>query len=253
MSFLSQIFGAVVRLLCGGQQQQPEEQPTVQQPVPKPPSPHRPQQGRPPVHEKPPSPPRPHGHVNQNQINQQNDHYVRLRERAREEGAQMAKCFQESKAAYARGDGALAKELSVKGHRHEEEMERLNAEASKWIFVENNKDSQLGELDLHGLYVKEAISYTDQAIQEARQRGDSEIRLIVGKGLHSPHGLAKLEPAIKDLMQKHGLVAELDPQNSGVLIVDLDGQKKGRGPVLGPDEIVGRLKSHNEGTGCLIM
>jgi hypothetical protein len=34
---------------------------------------------------------------------------------------------------------------------------------------------------LHGLYVKEAISFTDRSIEEARRRGDSEIHLIVGQ------------------------------------------------------------------------
>ena len=42
------------------------------------------------------------------------------------------------------------------------------------------QDSKPGEVDLHGLYVKEAITYTDQSIVEARARGDKEIRLIVG-------------------------------------------------------------------------
>jgi DNA-nicking Smr family endonuclease len=37
-----------------------------------------------------------------------------------------------------------------------------------------------GEVDLHGLYVKEAITYTDQSVAEARARDDREIRLIVG-------------------------------------------------------------------------
>jgi hypothetical protein len=37
-----------------------------------------------------------------------------------------------------------------------------------------------GEVDLHGLYVKEAITYTDQNIAEARARGNKEIHLIVG-------------------------------------------------------------------------
>lgn len=37
-----------------------------------------------------------------------------------------------------------------------------------------------GEVDLHGLFVKESIAYTDQSIAEARARGDKEIRLIVG-------------------------------------------------------------------------
>jgi len=83
-----------------------------------------------------------------------------------------------------------------------------------------------GEVDLHGLYVKEAITHTDQIIAEARARGDNEIRLIVGsyksflylkrerrrtdclatvgagKGIHSTNHAAKLKPAIEELMQK---------------------------------------------------
>jgi DNA-nicking Smr family endonuclease len=100
-------------------------------------------------------------------------------------------------------------------------MEALNAEASAWIFRENNSDSKPGELDLHGLYVKEAISYSDKAIKEARQRGDSQIRLIVGKGLHSNGHVAKIKPALEDLMKQLNLPVEVDPQNTGVLIVQL--------------------------------
>ena len=47
----------------------------------------------------------------------------------------MAKAFEESHQAYAGGDGALAKELSNKGKKHQAEMERLNREASEWIYV----------------------------------------------------------------------------------------------------------------------
>jgi len=46
----------------------------------------------------------------------------------------MARAFEESHAAYARKDGAGAKELSNEGKAHQREMERLNAEASAWIF-----------------------------------------------------------------------------------------------------------------------
>jgi Domain of unknown function (DUF1771) len=46
----------------------------------------------------------------------------------------MARAFEESHAAYARKDGAAAKELSNEGKAHQREMERLNAEASAWIF-----------------------------------------------------------------------------------------------------------------------
>jgi len=46
----------------------------------------------------------------------------------------MARAFEQSHAAYARKDGAAAKELSNEGKAHQREMERLNAEASAWIF-----------------------------------------------------------------------------------------------------------------------
>jgi len=55
---------------------------------------------------------------------------------------------------------------------------------------------------LHGLYVREAISYTEQAIQAAQTREDPTIHLIVGKGLHSQGRVAKVKPAIEELMVK---------------------------------------------------
>ncbi|OAX33259.1 hypothetical protein K503DRAFT_700702, partial [Rhizopogon vinicolor AM-OR11-026] len=82
---------------------------------------------------------------------------------------------------------------------------------------QNNKP---GKVDLHGLSVKEAISYSDKAIKEALQRGDSRIRLIVGKGLHSD-GQARIKPAIEKKMRQCNLPTEADPQNAGVLIVQL--------------------------------
>ena len=39
----------------------------------------------------------------------------------------------------------------------------------------------------HGLYVREAISHTERAIQEAQARGDREIRLIVGMYMSRLH------------------------------------------------------------------
>ncbi len=46
----------------------------------------------------------------------------------------MARAFEESHAAFGRKDGAAAKELSNEGKAHQREMDRLNAEASAWIF-----------------------------------------------------------------------------------------------------------------------
>ena len=50
---------------------------------------------------------------------------------------------------------------------------------------------------------------------------------------------------------RHQLIAELDPQNSGVLIVSLDGQDKGTGRALQPEDITRGIESKDE--GCVIM
>ncbi|EIN11801.1 DUF1771-domain-containing protein [Punctularia strigosozonata HHB-11173 SS5] len=271
MGGLGSLLGAILRIVCGSSSSKEEsgaEQPSQghypQQPIQQQP------QAYPPPQQQPQSPPpqQPHTYAqaaqspsgaasqqegflpDQNQVNQHNEQYMALRAEANEEGDQMSRAFQESHEAYSRGDGAMAKELSNKGKAHQAKMEELNHKASEWIFVENNKDSQPGEVDLHGLYVKEAISYTDRAVQEARQRGDGEIHLITGKGLHSRGHAAKLKPAIEELMVKHQLITELDPQNSGVLIVHLDGRGANRPGALGTDEIAGRL---DRDEGCTIM
>jgi DNA-nicking Smr family endonuclease len=53
-----------------------------------------------------------------------------------------------------------------------------------------------------GLFVKEAIAKTESAVRAAHSRGDPQIRIIVGKGLHSQGQAAKLKPAIVKLMVK---------------------------------------------------
>ena len=56
----------------------------------------------------------------------------------------MAQCFEESHTAYAAGDGARAKELSNQGKAHKAEMERLNAQASEWIFASASPSLSFG-------------------------------------------------------------------------------------------------------------
>ncbi|KDR75934.1 hypothetical protein GALMADRAFT_69130, partial [Galerina marginata CBS 339.88] len=181
-----------------------------------------------------------------NQINQSNEYYVSLRARANEHGDQMAKCFQQSHEAYSHGDGASAKDLSNQGKDHQRQMDKLNKEASDYIFI--GQDSKPGEVDLHGLYVKEAIARADQAIQTAKSEGQTQINFIVGKGLHSQGGITKLKPAIEELIQKHQLSAQLAPHNSGVLIV-LIARPDQQG--ISADEISRRLE--RDGEGCIIM
>lgn len=47
-------------------------------------------------------------------------------------------------------------------------------------FLSHGQRCKPGEVDLHGLRIIEAEIYTNKSIQEARQRGETAIRLIVG-------------------------------------------------------------------------
>ena len=69
-----------------------------------------------------------------NVFNPQNEHRVSLHTCANQEGDAMAQVFDQSHAAFARKDGAGAKELSNEGRAHQRETESSNAEASAWIF-----------------------------------------------------------------------------------------------------------------------
>ncbi|KAI6118282.1 hypothetical protein F5141DRAFT_1097547 [Pisolithus sp. B1] len=130
----------------------------------------------------------------------------------------MAQYYRQGHEAYQQGQRALAKQLSEKGSGHKRKMERLNVEAGAWIFRGDHKP---GEVDLHGLYVKEAVMYAEDAIEKAQSRGDLEIRLLVGKGLHSDGQVAKIKPALEELMKRRSLPADVDPDNAGLLIIRL--------------------------------
>ncbi|KAG8681763.1 hypothetical protein FRC08_015410 [Ceratobasidium sp. 394] len=229
-----------------GAAHQPQAQPWQQQPHhPQQQHPSPPQQQQHPNQHKPSKPY--HTRIDDNAQAQANPHYQQLRSRAREEGDAMAKAFNASHVAYETGDGAEAKRLSDEGKRHKAEMERLDKEASDWIFEQVNMDSAPDKLDLHGLYVKEAIAKTESAIQAAQRRGDSQIKIIVGKGLHSQGHVTKLKPAIEELMVKYQLNAHIDPQNAGVLVVQLGGQGE-RG--MDPNEVTRRLETDEQ---CVVM
>lgn len=162
-----------------------------------------------------------------NQVNQHDANYMNLRNQARSEGDKMAQCFDRSHNAYAQGDGARAKQLSNEGNEHKQNMERLNKQASDWIFMANNEDSPQGTVDLHGLYTSEALERTEQAVRQAQSQGWTEMRIIVGKGLHSKDHRQHIAPAVEKMMRDYRLEAHLDPRNAGVLVVNLRGSGQG--------------------------
>ncbi|KAF8844401.1 hypothetical protein BDN67DRAFT_963156 [Paxillus ammoniavirescens] len=111
------------------------------------------------------------------------------------------------------------------GKRGEKEqtIDRLNAEASAWIYQENNRPGRVpaDSVDLHDLRVVEAIEYAQAAIRDAEEQGKTMLRLIVGKGKHSDGGVSRLKPAVEEDLRARGLDVRVGRKNTGVLVVRL--------------------------------
>jgi DNA-nicking Smr family endonuclease len=69
-------------------------------------------------------------------------------------------------------------------------------------------------LDLHGLGVKDALAATERFLHEAQASGVTEIRIVYGKGRHSPGGRGVLREVIPRWLAGEGrrFVASADPE-----------------------------------------
>ncbi|KAG1760494.1 hypothetical protein EDD22DRAFT_954869 [Suillus occidentalis] len=146
-----------------------------------------------------------------------------LRLKARHEADRMKESFKQSREAFARNERGLAKQLSLRGEAYKDNMMRLNREASTKIFQEHNqRHAGSNTIDLHGLFVPEAKLYFDNAVRGARDRGETSLYVIVGKGNRSENNIAKIKPTIQEYGTSFGLGVEVDPLNDGCLVVSLN-------------------------------
>ena len=109
--------------------------------------------------------------------------------------------FTASHQAYASGDRALAHALSQKGKQHGENMKAYNEQAKNFIFYVNNASLPDDTMDLHGLYVEEAVDVLRGRVADIRQEG---LWVIVGRGNHSV-GEARLGPAVVRFCREVGV------------------------------------------------
>lgn len=147
--------------------------------------------------------------------------YKKLRDEADRLYQRRQQLSNQSQQAYKQGDKARAKDLSDQAKQVGSQAEDKNFEAALFVFRENNADSAPDEIDLHGLFVKEAEAILRRRIQEAVQNNQLHLRVIVGKGLHSKGGIAKLKPAVDQMCDDNNLKHFIDPKNAGVLVIEL--------------------------------
>ncbi|ORX99727.1 DUF1771-domain-containing protein [Basidiobolus meristosporus CBS 931.73] len=152
-------------------------------------------------------------------------------ERYRKEADRYAKlrneCFSKSQALYRSGDKKGAKEESEKGKEYGKKMEAANQQAAEVMFQMKNSSLPQDKLDLHGLYVKEALAKVEERVKRCkREKHHDSLTIIVGLGNHSTDGVQKLRPAVEAWLKQQNLNYTVDQPNRGCLLVDLKSNQK---------------------------
>lgn len=109
-----------------------------------------------------------------------------------------------SRQAYKRGDGLKAKEYSNAGKHYKKLCEDANRSAANAIFIQNNENRPLTEIDLHGLFVNEAIEKLSECVIEAISIDVRQLDVIVGRGRHSEDG-PKLKPSVEQFAKENSI------------------------------------------------
>lgn len=155
----------------------------------------------------------------------------RLRQEAQLYAEKRGKLFTESKQAYESGDKAKAKELSEEGKLAGKKMEEYNQKAAEVILKYRNDGHPINYLDLHGLYLEEALHAFHERLEllqhDTTNPTMNEIifEVIPGAGNHSKNK-AIIKPKIIEELQKRKL--NYEEKNAGTLLVHVPIIKSGK-------------------------
>lgn len=80
------------------------------------------------------------------------------------------------------GDATTVKQLTDKSITYQQLIDAAKEKAADTIFEENNRDFPTMKIDLHGLYVREAILKLSERIDKATRKNVEELNVVVGRG-----------------------------------------------------------------------
>ena len=143
------------------------------------------------------------------------EHFAAARKEAVMHANKRNECFKKSREAYLGGRGAEAKEFSELGKEHKAKMEAANKKAMEIVIVAQDLD-EADKINLHGLYVQEAVEATRDFVKSCIGRFE-RVQVITGQGLHSDKGPV-IKPAIIKLCEREDWEYSLD-FNPGCLLV----------------------------------
>ena len=91
-----------------------------------------------------------------------------------------------------------------------------NRQAAQLFFEHFNRDRAKDVIDLHGLYVAEALEYLQRKIDQCRSEKIQQVTVITGIGNNSPDNIAKIKPEVEKCAHQHGL--KMIPCSGSVLL-----------------------------------
>ena len=141
------------------------------------------------------------------------DAVIEAREDASAYSKKRTQFMQQSQDAYKNGDGAKAKQLSNEGKTLGRKMEEANAKAVNLILAPQNVYAT-GSIDLHGLFLKEAVKATNDFLDYWCAVGEQchrdHVIIITGAGNHSKNKDGPvIRPKVVEIIKQRKLDYEI--------------------------------------------
>jgi DNA-nicking Smr family endonuclease len=134
------------------------------------------------------------------------DQVLALRNQADGYHQKVVASAKESQQAYQKGDKQRAKTLSEDKKRWQQRQDDANRKAAQLI-LKPQASSVSGEIDLHGLYLDEALEATQDFLKYWSKKTASRemVLIITGAGHHSENNKAVIRPKVEALLRKERL------------------------------------------------
>jgi DNA-nicking Smr family endonuclease len=126
---------------------------------------------------------------------------------------------EQSKHEYQFGSKNQAKVLSNQKASLYEEMNKKNLQAAKLIFNHYNQQKSDDVIDLHELFVHEALQYLEEKLDQCRSANILQLEVITGAGNNSPQHIPRIKPEVEAFARKHNLGVT---SYTGHIILDLN-------------------------------
>jgi len=142
-----------------------------------------------------------------------------LRNQARQLMLEARAASKQSQFEYRSGCKSQAKVLSIQKTTLYRQMEERNQQAAELIFEHFNQNRPNNIIDLHGLYVAEALKYLQDKLKECRSKNILQLTVITGMGNNSPDKMAKIKPEVEKFARENHFKITCHP---GHIVVDLE-------------------------------